>query len=58
MLVHETGLGERVIGLGIEVHRALGPAFLNPCTKSYKNNSSWLRGFVASLEFTQSQEQC
>jgi len=28
MLVHETGLGERVIGLGIEVHRALGPGLL------------------------------
>jgi GxxExxY protein len=28
MLVYETGLGERVIGLGIEVHRALGPGLL------------------------------
>jgi len=28
MLVHETGLGERMIGLGIEVQRALGPGLL------------------------------
>ena len=28
MLVHETGLGERLIGLAIEVHRALGPGLL------------------------------
>lgn len=28
MLVHESGLGERVIGSGIEVHRALGPGLL------------------------------
>lgn len=28
MLVHETGLGERVIGLAIDVHRALGPGLL------------------------------
>jgi GxxExxY protein len=28
MLLHETGLGERVIGLGIDVHRALGPGLL------------------------------
>ena len=28
MLAHETGLGERVIGLAIEVHRRLGPGLL------------------------------
>ena len=27
-LAHETGLGERVIGLGIDVHRHLGPGLL------------------------------
>jgi GxxExxY protein len=29
-LMHETGLGERVIGFGIDVHRQLGPGLLEP----------------------------